>query len=256
MRFRRSTSIVVGLVLWASVAAAQQPPEPIRYTLRFPAPQTHYVEVEASVPTGGRPQIELIMAVWTPGSYLVREYERNVERVTASARGRIARLSRSPSKNRWRIETGGAGRDDRRLPRLRARGDRTLDWVDADFAMLNGAPTFLTLPRRRRLPARPHDVQLELPPGWKPAVTGLPGARGRAAPLSRAGLRHARRFPIVAGNPAIHASRSRAASTFSSTSASPAPGTATRREGLRRIVATQAAFWGSLPVRRSTSSST
>ena len=30
-------------------------PEPISYTLRFPAPQTHYVEVEASSPpTGAR----------------------------------------------------------------------------------------------------------------------------------------------------------------------------------------------------------
>ncbi len=44
------------------------PSEPIRYTLSFPAPQTHYVEVEATVPTGGRSQVELEMAVWTPGS--------------------------------------------------------------------------------------------------------------------------------------------------------------------------------------------
>ena len=28
--------------------------DPIRYTLRFPAPHTHYVEVEAAFPTGGR----------------------------------------------------------------------------------------------------------------------------------------------------------------------------------------------------------
>ena len=52
---------------------------PIRYTLTFPAPQTHYVEVAASIPTRGRAEVELMMAVWTPGSYLVREYERNVE---------------------------------------------------------------------------------------------------------------------------------------------------------------------------------
>ena len=73
------------------VPLAAQAPEPIRYTLRFPAPQTHYVEVEAVYPTGGRPQVELFMAVWTPGSYLVREYERHVEGVTArSADGRSA----------------------------------------------------------------------------------------------------------------------------------------------------------------------
>jgi hypothetical protein len=53
-------------------AAAQTAPEPIRYTLAFPAPHTHYVDVTAVVPTDRRPQVELMMAVWTPGSYLVR----------------------------------------------------------------------------------------------------------------------------------------------------------------------------------------
>ena len=52
---------------------------PIRYTLCFPAPHTHYVEVEATIPTGAKPFIELAMAVWTPGSYLVREYARHVD---------------------------------------------------------------------------------------------------------------------------------------------------------------------------------
>src|SRR5688572_20725831 len=67
--------------------AAPQAAAPIRYIVRFPEPHTHYMEVIADVPTGGRPAIELMMAVWTPGSYLVREYARHVERVTASANG-------------------------------------------------------------------------------------------------------------------------------------------------------------------------
>ena len=41
--------------------------EPIRYTLSFPNPHTHYVEVRAEVPTSGRDEVELMMAVWTPG---------------------------------------------------------------------------------------------------------------------------------------------------------------------------------------------
>ena len=50
--------------------------EPIAYTLRFPDPSTHYVEVEAQVPTGRRVSVDLFMPVWTPGSYLVRELAR------------------------------------------------------------------------------------------------------------------------------------------------------------------------------------
>ena len=88
--------------------SAQPTAEPIRYTLSFPAPHTHYVEVAAEVPTGRRPDVELMMAVWTPGSYLVREYERNVEAVVATgADGRSLAVSK-PEKNHWRIATGGA----------------------------------------------------------------------------------------------------------------------------------------------------
>jgi predicted metalloprotease with PDZ domain len=52
--------------------------QPILYTLRFPAPATHYVEVEALVPADGREHIELMLAAWTPGSYLIREYARHL----------------------------------------------------------------------------------------------------------------------------------------------------------------------------------
>ena len=62
-------------------SGAQQSAEPIRYTVSFPEPHTHYMEVSAIVPTGGRAAVELMMAVWTPGSYLVREYSRHVEDV-------------------------------------------------------------------------------------------------------------------------------------------------------------------------------
>ena len=76
--------IFVLLVALCAPPAEAQTLEPIRYTISFPAPHTHYVEVEASVPTEGRPQIDLMMAVWTPGSYLVREYARHVEALTAT----------------------------------------------------------------------------------------------------------------------------------------------------------------------------
>src|SRR5436305_8108558 len=87
-------------------------PDPISYTLRFPAPQTHYAEVLAHIPTGGRSAVELMMAVWTPGSYVVREFARNVEALTATAgaadtAGGPLLAVQKTAKNRWRVETGG-----------------------------------------------------------------------------------------------------------------------------------------------------
>ena len=177
-------------------------PEPLHYTLQFPAPHTHYVEVAMTIPTVGRSAVDLRMAVWTPGSYLVREYARHVEAVTArTADGQPLGVNKI-SKNRWRVAATGAG------PvcvtyrvYCREMSVRT-NWVEADFALLNGAPTFLTLVEDG---ARPHDVQVILPPSWATVMTGLPAA----SDLGEYGYRAADfdtlvDTPILAGNPAVH----------------------------------------------------
>ena len=68
----------------AAAPAAGQSGGAIEYELRFPEAASHYMEIEASYPTGGRDVVEVMMAVWTPGSYLVREYARHVEDIEAS----------------------------------------------------------------------------------------------------------------------------------------------------------------------------
>jgi hypothetical protein len=87
----RALVCIVMLAMLAPGSLSAQTPDAIRFTLRFPAPHTHYVDVEAVYPTGRQPAIEIYMAVWTPGSYLVREYARHVEGVAASADGRSLR---------------------------------------------------------------------------------------------------------------------------------------------------------------------
>jgi predicted metalloprotease with PDZ domain len=179
--------------------ASAQAPEPIRYTLRFPAPHTHYVEVEAVYPTGRRPQVELMMAVWTPGSYLVREYQRHVEHLVASAAGKTLAVVK-PVKNRWRIDTGGApsvtvtyrvyGRE------MTVRNN----WVEAAFAMLNGAPTFITLAERS---ARAHEVRLELPAAWQGSATPLMPVAGQPHAYRAEDFDTLVDSPIIVGNPVV-----------------------------------------------------
>jgi predicted metalloprotease with PDZ domain len=175
--------------------------EPIRYTLSFPAPHTHYVEITASVPTGGRPQVEMMMAVWSPGSYLVREFSRHIEAFTARGPdGRTLDVDRS-RKNGWTITTGGA-------PAVtvayrvysREMGVRT-NWVESRFAMLNGAPTFITLAESA---PRAHEVTLAMPRDWKQVLTGLPEVSGRPHVFSAPDFDTLVDSPIVAGNPELH----------------------------------------------------
>ena len=197
----RGLMVVVFVMNAASFASAQTAIDPMKYTLRFPEPHTHYVEVTAVVPTGGRPQVELMMAVWTPGSYMVREYSRHVEAVTASAQdGRSLEVQKS-DKNRWRIGTGGSSSVTVNY-RIYAR-EMTVrtNWVETDFAMLNGAPTFMTLAEDV---ARPHEVTIEPAAGWKTSMTGLAAVPGTPHHYLAPDFDTLVDSPIVVGNPTIY----------------------------------------------------
>jgi predicted metalloprotease with PDZ domain len=193
--------VALFLMTHAAAAGAQTAPEPIRYTLSFPAPQTHYVEVTATVPTGGRADVDLMMAVWTPGSYLVREYARNVEAVTAEDPNRRALDVDKSRKNQWRIATGGAPSITLKY-RLYCR-EMTVrtNWVESAFAMINGAPTFITL---ADLAPRPHEVTINPAPSWKRSVTVLPEMGGGAHRYRAPDYDTLVDSPIVVGNPAVY----------------------------------------------------
>jgi predicted metalloprotease with PDZ domain len=177
--------------------------EAVRYTLSFPAPQTNYVQVDASIPTGGKPSIDVMMPVWTPGSYLVREYERNIEDLAAKdAAGRALTLAKT-RKNRWRVDTGGAPRIAVSYRVYSREMSVRNNWVEQKFAMLNGAQTYLTLVEPRV--ARPHEVTVTLPAAWKTSITGLPSAPdGAPHHYVAPDFDTLVDCPIVAGNPTIH----------------------------------------------------
>jgi len=228
-------------------------PEPISYVLRFPAPQTHYVEVEALVPTDGQPAVELMMAVWTPGSYMVREFARNVEDMTAAGETGAALAVEKTLKNRWRIATGGAARVRVRY-RLYARemSVRT-NFVDAGFAILNGAATFITRAGSER---RPHDVRVVLPPAWKEAICALPSPPD-APPGERDIAFRAADFdtlvdsPLYAGNAATHHFTVDGKPHILVDEGEDALWNGRQAAAdVERIVREEAAFWGGLPYER------
>ncbi len=184
-------------LVWLCAALNAQ--EPLRYTVRFPQPHTHYLEVAAQAPAG-TPEVELYMAAWTPGSYLVREYSRFVEDFRArDPRGRALRWEKT-RKNRWKVYAGGAASIEVSY-RVYAREMSVQgNWVDSSFAMLNGAPTFMTLAGGGK---RRHEVRLELPPGWKKSISGM---KEGTAPHSwiAEDFDELVDCPIYAGNAPIH----------------------------------------------------
>lgn len=165
--------------------------EPIRYRLTFPERAHHYVEVEGNfpLPAGGRESLELAMAVWTPGSYLLREFAKHVEGLVAADSSGAPRVAVKVAKNRWRIEAAGASAIVVRY-RLYGRGSGVQDnAIGQDFALLNGAATFLA-PVAPDAPisgrGRPYEIRLERPEEWtrtvaaRPALAGDPDSYGAA----------------------------------------------------------------------------
>jgi predicted metalloprotease with PDZ domain len=221
---------------------------PIIYTLRFPAPATHYVDVEALVPTDRRPHVELMLAVWTPGSYLVREYARHLERVEARSTGGDVLRVQKTRKNRWRVECGGA---DAIVVTYRVYGrEMTVrtNFITEEFALVNGAATFLSV---ADTPGRPHEVRIEMPDCWSESVTQLP-AMGSAPHQYRAPDYDALvDAPIVLGTPALYAfeveGRTHVLANVGEGGIWDGPRSA---RDLEAIVAKQIAFWGHAPYDR------
>lgn len=81
----------------------------IRFTVSMSKPWTHLLEVEMRVKAAKLPdQTELKMPVWTPGSYLVREYSRHVQDFSIKdGRGRDIAW-RKISKNTWQVDSKGS----------------------------------------------------------------------------------------------------------------------------------------------------
>src|ERR1044071_852339 len=89
-------------------AAAQAPAADISFTVAMPRPHTHLFEVDVAIKraTNGPQEESLVMPVWTPGSYLVREFERHVQdfAATDAATSRPLQWTKL-NKNSWRVTT-------------------------------------------------------------------------------------------------------------------------------------------------------
>ncbi len=83
-------------------------PPTVNYTVSMSKPATHLLEVEMRYSWVMMPEkLELKMPVWTPGSYLVREFARHVEGFSARNESGTNLTWRKTNKNTWQIDSKG-----------------------------------------------------------------------------------------------------------------------------------------------------
>jgi len=170
--------VTVGLTFSANAQTKDAAPE-IAFTVSMPKPHTHMLDVEVRIKRGAVEQVAqeqlLVMPVWTPGSYLIREFERHVQDFVATdSSGQPLRWEKV-NKNSWRITTNGA-RDWRASYRVYANelSVRTNE-VNSEHAFWNNAALLMYPEGYFKSPST---LRVVAPQPWKVA-TGLPPVLGQ-----------------------------------------------------------------------------
>jgi len=145
----------------------QLPPEPMAIAIRPISLSMHEVEVEITLPPeAARDGVVVALPAWTPGSYLVRDYARFLDRLAVTDGAGLAVEAEKVGKQRWRLAPSADGlRITYRLfcNELTVRTNH----VDSEHAHLVGAATFLYVEGQT---ARPALVRFEgWPKGWRVA---------------------------------------------------------------------------------------
>jgi predicted metalloprotease with PDZ domain len=165
------------MLLVLPLVAAAQAPVDISFTVAMSRPHTHLFDIEIAIkhPANGPQEERLVMPVWTPGSYLVREFERNVQDfATTDAAGQPLKWEKT-NKNTWRVITNGA-REWKATYRVYANelSVRTSE-LNSDHAFWNNANLLMYLEGFLKSPSTVHVLA---PDVWKVA-TGLPAVLGQ-----------------------------------------------------------------------------
>lgn len=200
MHFRLLILIVafVGLFHFTSLQVCAQnsgsdQPLNIEFTVSMPQPHTHLLQVEMRVRAGGAlpTQTDLVMPVWTPGSYLVREYARHVQDFAAKDGGGAELSWSKVDKDTWRINT--AGKQDLTVTYLVYANELTVrtNELNDRHAFWNNAALLMYVNGRISAPST-----LRVTPfGEWQVATGLPPVAGQPNTF------HAENFDVLYDSP-------------------------------------------------------
>jgi len=149
----------------------------INYRVAMPQPESHLFEVLLLVQNYSLPVLDLKLPVWTPGSYLVREYAKHLQDFGATSGKNFLKWSKI-AKNHWQVETSNL---DNQTLEIRYRvfanelSVRT-NHLDATHGYFNGAAIFLRIPG---LEAQPIEIAIAPPQDDWQVTTPLPEVAGQ-----------------------------------------------------------------------------
>lgn len=186
--------LVLLLITWLPMAAQAAK---VNYTLTMPEPHTHYFGVEMAFENPGQAYVDVKMPVWTPGSYLVREFAKNVDSFAATANGQRVRYEKV-NKNTWRVYAAQAPAVKISYQVYAYELTVRTSFLNADHGYVNGASVFMYPVGLQNEPAVIKVVPFK---EWKVVSTALPAAaEGAAFTFQAANYDEVVDSPIEIGN--------------------------------------------------------
>ncbi len=167
--------IVINLSFAKTIEETTIPKTNIVYELSMSEPWTHYFEVSMTLndiekidALNKKDYIDFKMPVWTPGSYLVREYAKNVESVKVSDGKKDLKFEKI-SKNTWRVY----GKNAKIIISYKVYSFELSvrnSFLDDSHGYLNGASMFFYIPE---LKMSPSILTIKPYKNWNTISTGL-----------------------------------------------------------------------------------
>lgn len=184
------------IVILLAVSMTGRSQVKIGFEVSFKEPQAHYAEVEMTISGLIKDHIDVKMPVWTPGSYLVREFSKSVEGFAATANDKLLRHEKV-RKNAWRIYTSKANTVKIKYRVYAFEVSVRTSFIDETHAFLSSTSVFMY---PQGLLKTPSTVKIIPFRGWSAVSTGLEPVAGKKFTYAAADFDTLFDSPIEVGN--------------------------------------------------------
>lgn len=148
----------------------------LEYSLSMSKPYTHYFEVTTKVTGLQKDYIDFQMPVWAPGSYLVRDFPKNVDFFHAyNGKGKELKFEKI-NKYTWRVYSNNSDEVKLNYDIYAFEVSVRTSFLDSSHGYLNGSSVFMYIDGMKDLPST-----LSVTPykEWEKVSTGLEPVAGK-----------------------------------------------------------------------------
>ncbi|MGA7837222.1 MAG: PDZ domain-containing protein [Ignavibacteriaceae bacterium] len=175
---KRSAKLITALFILFFILVADMQAQNVKleYFLSMSKPYTHYFEVTTKVTGLQKKYIDFLMPVWAPGSYLVRDFPKNVEFFHAYGTNGNELKFEKINKYTWRVYSNNSDEVKIKYDVYAFETSVRTSFLDSNHGYLNGTSIFMYIDKMKDLPST-----LTITPykDWKKISTGLESEAGK-----------------------------------------------------------------------------